>query len=510
VLTTDTTILSTNWVKNGDVVVITATVTDDATPLTVTCNLTGFGGGAAVAPTSIIGNAYSWSFTVVGCSPSNGSVSVAVTATDVLGNTANGSDNITADNIRPTPLTGVVALPGHQKIHVSWNNATGNDANYAGVAFRYDVRSPYNYPQYNLAAPSYPATHTAGTAAFAATGVATDWPVTTPRDIYFLAGFVYDLAGNYSITDITPTNRDAATNYWLGDVGPIDGEVDGLDVSVLGWCYGTLEGNGLFNPACDVGPTDDWTSFGVPTPDNEIGFFDLMIFAMNYGVVTPAGKAMTAGTTPALTWRQIDETNWALTLDGECAGLKGLNISAELPAGVTCQVQAGELLARQSAHFLKNIPEHGLDTGLAVLGQNVGIEGAGDLVVVTFSAPVANLDLVVQARDTANAELLVEMSGTTGVVIPTVFSLAQNFPNPFNPQTTINFALPRNEHVRLAVFSVNGARVRSLVDEAYTAGAHSVVWDGRDGAGRTVATGTYFYMIDAGDFHQVRKMVLMK
>jgi hypothetical protein len=219
---------------------------------------------------------------------------------------------------------------------------------------------------------------------------------------------------------------------------------------------------------------------------------------------------LTSTSTPTLAWHQIDETSWALSLTEECTGLKGVNISAELPAGVTCQVQPGELLARQGAQFLKNIPEHGLDAGLAVLGQDVGIVGAGDLVVVTFSAPVANLDLVIQARDTANAELLVDLSGTTGVEIPTVFSLAQNYPNPFNPQTTINFALPRNEHVSLAVFSVNGARVRTLVDEAYTAGLHSVIWDGRDGAGRVVATGTYFYMIDAGDFHQVRKMVLMK
>jgi len=160
--------------------------------------------------------------------------------------------------------------------------------------------------------------------------------------------------------------------------------------------------------------------------------------------------------------------------------------------------------------FLQNIPQRGLDAGLAVFGHGVSIEGTGDLVTVVFSEPLASVLVQVDARDLNNQPLDVEMSGATAVAIPTVASFAQNYPNPFNPQTTLAFALPQAAHVTLKIFGLDGTHVRTLIDERREAGRHEVVWDGRDEAGQALATGAYFAMIDAGDFHQVRKMVLMK
>jgi len=89
-------------------------------------------------------------------------------------------------------------------------------------------------------------------------------------------------------------------------------------------------------------------------------------------------------------------------------------------------------------------------------------------------------------------------------------SLAQNYPNPFNPQTTIAFSIAERANVRVAVYNVNGALVRTLANESRAAGAYELTWDGRDDGGRQVASGVYFYRLTAGSFTQTKKMVLLK
>jgi len=95
-------------------------------------------------------------------------------------------------------------------------------------------------------------------------------------------------------------------------------------------------------------------------------------------------------------------------------------------------------------------------------------------------------------------------------MLPTEYDLGQNFPNPFNPTTTIQFALPENSHVRVTVFNIIGQVVATVIDEDMEAGYHQAVWDGTDGDGRAVASGLYFYRLDAGTYSQSRKMVLLK
>lgn len=92
--------------------------------------------------------------------------------------------------------------------------------------------------------------------------------------------------------------------------------------------------------------------------------------------------------------------------------------------------------------------------------------------------------------------------------LPTQFALFQNFPNPFNPSTIIVYHLPSQRHVSLKVYDVLGREVSTLVDRIQEAGRYTVSWDSR-GSGGT-ASGLYIYRLIAGDFVQVRKMVLMK
>ena len=116
--------------------------------------------------------------------------------------------------------------------------------------------------------------------------------------------------------------------------------------------------------------------------------------------------------------------------------------------------------------------------------------------------------------DTRTARLVIGDQGFTqeeiASVLPQTFELYQNFPNPFNPYTTIRFALPEAEHVTLEVYNLLGQRVISLVNEQMAAGTHTVVWNGIDAGGRQVATGVYFYRISAGEYNDVKKMILIK
>lgn len=93
---------------------------------------------------------------------------------------------------------------------------------------------------------------------------------------------------------------------------------------------------------------------------------------------------------------------------------------------------------------------------------------------------------------------------------PQAFSLSQNYPNPFNPQTSMRYALPQDAHVRLTVYNVLGQKVAKLVDEHQQPGYKTVSWDGKDEKGNPLASGVYFYRLEAGKFTEVKKMLLVK
>jgi spore coat protein A len=122
---------------------------------------------------------------------------------------------------------------------------------------------------------------------------------------------------------------------------------------------------------------------------------------------------------------------------------------------------------------------------------------------LTFPLPSASIaasgsvaDVVETAEDAVQAP---------AVHVPREFGLAQNYPNPFNPTTEIRFSLPQDSHVRLALFNSLGQEVKTLIDDFAPAGYHSVRLD----AGN-LASGTYFYRIQAGGFVSTKKMVLVK
>jgi hypothetical protein len=88
---------------------------------------------------------------------------------------------------------------------------------------------------------------------------------------------------------------------------------------------------------------------------------------------------------------------------------------------------------------------------------------------------------------------------------PQTFKLSQNYPNPFNPRTTIAFHLPKSANVTLEIFNILGEEVATLLSASLLSGSYEYEWDASE-----LPSGVYLYKLEAGDFIEVRKMILMK
>lgn len=93
---------------------------------------------------------------------------------------------------------------------------------------------------------------------------------------------------------------------------------------------------------------------------------------------------------------------------------------------------------------------------------------------------------------------------------PTDFLLEQNFPNPFNPETTIQFSVPYETEVKIVVMNILGQQIKTLTNQKYVPGRHKIVWHGMDNAGHKVSSGVYFYQLTSDNFRELRKMILIE
>ncbi len=119
------------------------------------------------------------------------------------------------------------------------------------------------------------------------------------------------------------------------------------------------------------------------------------------------------------------------------------------------------------------------------------------------------LDLTLEQQEAFRIALY----GQSGIAaLPKAFVLAQNAPNPFNPATTISYSVQQGAtvEVSLKVYDIRGRLVTTLVNEIKDAGTYTVFWEGTSDSGQKIASGVYFYRLQAGEFTQTRKMVLLK
>jgi hypothetical protein len=101
--------------------------------------------------------------------------------------------------------------------------------------------------------------------------------------------------------------------------------------------------------------------------------------------------------------------------------------------------------------------------------------------------------------------LKVSVESESQVDIPKTYALGQNYPNPFNPSTSIEFALPKPGFVTLKIYNTLGEEVATLVSEKLPAGKHQRVWEAQG-----LASGVYLYRLQAGEFVQTRKLILLR
>ena len=172
----------------------------------------------------------------------------------------------------------------------------------------------------------------------------------------------------------------------------------------------------------------------------------------------------------------------------------GAAFAVNLPAGARAVLTGGggsELLSRSTAGSdgtVQLVPLRSLE-----LGETVR------LTVTARNGVPYRVELPVATAPTASPASLPELA-----------ALAGNYPNPFNPTTTVGFAIPAAGPVRLSLHDARGRLVRVLADETFAAGSHEVRWDGRDAAGRSMASGVYLARLETAHGRDVIKMTLSK
>ncbi len=481
------------------------------------------------------------------------------TGVDSLGNEEpppEGADGVTVvDAAAPPGVVRAVAAPRHNAVELSWKVPLEGDTPTAGGPVKGSpiegtliVRrewGPGAYPEYDDVIPSddYPAGPTDGTVVGFVPGIGDRAHVDdsfddASRNVYLYTLFTRDAAGNYS--EVGAHAR--STSYRLGDVdestgspGAYDGVIDFYDKLVFSLCYGTEHGDPLYNAEMDIGPTDDKTGTGVPLTDDTIGFDDLIVLSLNYG---PGRR----GPIRALAVLPDEETGAPMSIALEKAGgtletgsvlLVDLVLAGNGDSLKAASCLVGfdpaelEFLAVEGPAVTESVEDefffHASRVGgsevrvdLAVLGGGTTIGGAGRLARLSFRVVAdARSDIALREsilRDLDNADLShdaldLELGGDGR---PSTLSLSQNVPNPFAPSTTIAFELPERAFVSIVVYDVGGRLVRALTRGSRGPGRHAVDWDGRDSRGAAVASGIYFYVLDAGEKRLTNKMVIAR
>ena len=174
-----------------------------------------------------------------------------------------------------------------------------------------------------------------------------------------------------------------------------------------------------------------------------------------------------------------------------------------LPSAAFLLAFAGSTMAFQVAGTVQKLDP------IMRSGEMIGVSGA-DVLFVNERNPEEIFATTTNIYGNFELDLDAETSvDSQGSSKPAIFKLNQNFPNPFNPGTLISYELPSGSPVQLEIYNSLGQRVRTVVDTWQEAGYHGLVWKGTDDHGRGLASGVYFYRLQAGAFTESRKMVLV-
>jgi hypothetical protein len=293
---------------------------------------------------------------------------------------------------------------------------------------------------------------------------------------------------------------------------------------LLGNNYGSSGGALAAVAYLDVGPTTTLSVGGLPTTDNVIDFEDLVMFALNYGLVSgpiASPVPLEASTSPVVDQLALEAPGQVsagatvtarLMLRGS-GNLVALSTKLSWDKSVvepTGQAAGGWLTAQNGVAF--SAAPGAVD--VAVLRAQ-GMTGEGELATLTFKVLAAGDPKIAIAstdgRDARNQPVVVTGSLRPLVTVaPAVTQLAPSKPNPFHGTATIAFSLAKSGPVELMIHSVDGRRVRTLAHGVREPGEYSLVWDGRDDNGSPVASGIYYLRLTTAQGRFTRTMTYLK
>ncbi len=317
-------------------------------------------------------------------------------------------------------------------------------------------------------------------------------------------------------------------SYWPGDV-VVEGQVLDNDVAMLTGAWGrgvtsNLPWDDAYN-VIDVGPSTDYMRRSRPTPDNKIDIEDLMMFAMNYYNTNYTYYIRNFPETNPIeislnSHSAADQLVVELVLDGNAGFVKGLNIPVSYGNGLhLLDVASGEVWPEGSL-LLHTNADGRVTVSIAAMGADAVAEGNGVIATLTFAVTGANTDLALEhmtARTCDNQEIEIENNPTGNVnngdvvnVIPAHSYLGSNYPNPFNPSTTIQFGIKEAGFVKIKVFNARGQLIRTLVNDSKAAGTYQATWNGLDENNRPVASGVYIFRMETKGKVQTTKGILIK
>ena len=136
----------------------------------------------------------------------------------------------------------------------------------------------------------------------------------------------------------------------------------------------------------------------------------------------------------------------------------------------------------------------------------VGVYGVYDGFSIEEELLIESGENLISIQVGVGVEVKVDNSNT----IPESFNLHRNFPNPFNPKTNFKIDVAENSFITVNIFNINGQKVATLINENLNIGSYNVVWDGKSDNGSILSSGVYFYEMKGLDFHDVKKMILLK
>jgi len=300
----------------------------------------------------------------------------------------------------------------------------------------------------------------------------------------------------------------------------MDNKVGFDDFFIFADNFGMTAADEAFEPAFDLAP-----SVGLPT----INFEDFFVFADNFGRnIEAAGKVipMMAGlNTDARLYldasAELPQVGDEVVIDvslADFAELQGygfsVNYDAELLEFVKA-VSVNDLLGEGELASPQIVSQTDGEVAIAAHGEAVSEGDLGLSLVFRTKTEIEDSFVEVTESQVRDGNFSVNQVALPAPIQiqtrPEQFALANNYPNPFNPATTIKYALPEAASVRLEVFNVVGQVVRTLVADHQNAGRYVVQWDASDDSGHSLSSGIYFYRLQAGgEFLEVKKMLLLK